>query len=166
MKDAKSNHEIWIANDHRGYPLKCLITNYLTKNDIPFKDIGSNSEETVRYPYYAATVAHAVSQGIVKRGILICSTGIGMANKFKGARASLCTDTYMAKMTRKHNDSNILCLGGKITGDFEAIAILDIWLNTDFEGERHSLSLKEIAEVEDVIYNPEDWVPNFRINKE
>ncbi|MDR1090245.1 MAG: ribose 5-phosphate isomerase B [Prevotella sp.] len=149
--------EIWIANDHGGYKLKLLITDYLSEKGIPFKNIGCDSEEIVRYPHYAAIVAGAVSRHVINRGILICSTGIGMsiiANKFKGVRASLCTGTYMAKMTRLHNDSNILCLGGKITGDFEALDILETWLYTEFEGGRHCISLGLIEEAEEVICNP------------
>jgi ribose 5-phosphate isomerase B len=116
----------------------------------------------VRYPYYAAKVAGAVSRGEAKRGILICSTGIGMsiiANKFKGVRASLCTSTYMGRMTRAHNDSNILCLGGKITGEFEAIDILDAWLTTEYMGGRHDISLSLITEAEAAIGNPTGWTP-------
>jgi ribose 5-phosphate isomerase B len=92
-----------------------------------------------------------VARGEADRGILICSTGIGMsiaANKVKGVRAALCTDTYMAKMTRRHNDSNVLCLGGKITGIFEIIDIVDTWLAEDYEGGRHAISLGVIGEQE------------------
>jgi ribose 5-phosphate isomerase B len=155
---------IWIGNDHGGYQLKLQILEYLTKIGITFKDIGCHSEEIVRYPYYAADVAQAVSKGIVRRGILICSTGIGMsimANKYKGVRASLCTSTYMGKMTRAHNNSNILCLGGKITGVNEALDILEAWLTTDFEGGRHNISLGLIEEAEQVICNPEEWNPKM-----
>ena len=164
----KSNDELWIANDHGGYQLKISILKFLEDRNIPFKDLGTDSEEIVRYPYYAAAVAQAVSQKIIKRGLLICSTGIGMcmvANKFSGVRAALCTDTYMAKMTRRHNDSNILCLGGKITGEFEAIDMLDMWLYTKFEGGRNQISLGLIDELEKAICNPEGWNPDFLINR-
>lgn len=158
------NNEIWIGNDHGGYELKIKIVEYLQKKGIPCKDIGCDSEEIVRYPYFAATVAGAVSRGIIRQGILICSTGIGMsiiANKFKGVRASLCTSTYMGKMTRGHNNSNILCLGGKITGVSEALEILETWLSTEFEGGRHNISLGLIEEAENVICNPKGWNPEI-----
>jgi ribose 5-phosphate isomerase B len=158
------NNEIWIGNDHGGYELKMKMMEYLQKQGIACKDIGCDSEEIVRYPYFAAIVAGAVSKGIINRGILICSTGIGMsiiANKFKGVRASLCTSTYMGKMTRAHNNSNILCLGGKITGVNEALDILNAWLTTEFEGGRHSISLGLIEEAESAICNPEGWNPEI-----
>ena len=82
-----------------------------------------------------------------------------IANKFKGVRAALCTNTYMGKMTRAHNDSNILCLGGKITGVLEALDILDAWLDTEYEGGRHDISLGLIGEAEEAICNPEGWRP-------
>lgn len=142
--------KIIIGNDHGGYKLKCRILAYLKEHNIEYNDIGSDSEEIVRYPYYAAKVADKIlSDPANTRGILICSTGIGMsiaANKFPGIRASLCTSSYMGKMTRAHNNSNILCLGGKITGEFEAIDILENWLNTPYQGGRHDISLNIIKE--------------------
>ncbi len=126
------------------------------------RDVGTDSTEIVRYPYFAAEVAGAVSRGEAEAGILICSTGIGMsiiANKFKGVRASHCTSTYQARMTRAHNDSNILCLGGRITGIFEALDMLDAWLDTPYQGGRHDISLELIAEAEQEIGNPKGWVP-------
>ncbi len=156
---------IWIGNDHGGYELKQQIIEYLNQKGLPYKDVGSNSTEIVRYPYFAAEVAEAVSTGAAERGILICSTGIGMsilANKYKGVRASLCTSTYMGRMTRAHNNSNILCLGGKITGVFEALDILDVWLATEYEGGRHDISLGLIAEVEEALCETQGWTPGNR----
>lgn len=144
---------IWIGNDHGGYDLKLNIVKYLENRGILYNDIGSDSNEIVRYPHYGKIVANAVSCGEAERGILICSTGIGMsiiANKFTGVRASLCTSTYMGKMTRAHNDSNILCLGGMITGTLEALDILEAWLYTEYEGGRHDISLKMIKESEEM----------------
>ncbi len=135
---------IYIGSDHGGYLLKQAIKDCLDRKGIPYKDVGSDSAEIVRYPTYAEEVAMAVSEHRASKGILICSTGIGMsivANRFKGVRASLCTDSYMGRITRAHNDSNILCLGGKITGELEALDILENWLSTEFEGGRHSISL-------------------------
>ena len=143
---------IYIGNDHGGWQLKQAVLKYLDAREIPYVDCGTDSEEIVRYPYYASQVAEAVSNKKATRGILICSTGIGMsiiANRFKGVRASLCTDTYMAKMTRRHNNSNLLCLGGKITGEFEALDILETWLDEQYEGGRHDISLGLIKEAEE-----------------
>lgn len=155
--------KIWIGNDHGGYEMKMQLIDYLVKNGYDVSNVGTDSAEIVRYPYYAREVSMAVSKGKGDRGILICSTGIGMsiiANKFKGVRASLCTSTYMAKMTRAHNNSNILCLGGKITGIFEALDILETWLSTAYEGGRHDISLGLIKEAENAICNPAGWIPD------
>lgn len=146
--------EIWIGSDHGGYELKNKIIESFGEKGYSFLDVGCYSTDIVRYPYFAEAVATAVASGETERGILICSTGIGMsiiANKYKGIRAALCTSTYMSKMTRKHNDSNILCLGGKITGEFEALDMVDCWLTTEFEGGRHCISLGLIADAEDAI---------------
>ena len=153
---------IWIGNDHGGYELKLEILRYLEGNRIPYVDAGSGTKEIVRYPYFAAKVACAISGKEAERGILICSTGIGMsiiANKFKGVRASLCTSTYMGKMTRAHNNSNLLCLGGKITGVSEALDILEAWLSTDYEGGRHDISLGLIEEAEEILCSAGVWKP-------
>ena len=151
---------IWIANDHGGYELKLRIVEYLKELGYTVHDIGCHSTAIVRYPYFAARVARAVSTGEAKRGILICSTGIGMsimANRYRGVRASLCTSTYMGKITRAHNDSNILCLGGKITGEFEAIDILEAWLTTDYMGGRHDISLGLIREADQALASSGAW---------
>jgi ribose 5-phosphate isomerase B len=153
---------IWIGNDHGGYQLKREFLRYFEDHGIPYRDLGSDSEDIVRYPYYAAEMARAVSRGQVQRGILICSTGIGMsilANRYRGVRASHCTSTYQARMTRAHNNSNILCLGGKITGVLEALDMLEAWLNTDYDGGRHDISLGIISEAEDGIAGCGDWEP-------
>lgn len=162
MGDAKPSGKIWIGNDHGGYELKQKLLAYLDERGIQYEDLGSDSGEIVRYPHYAVRVAKAVSQGKAERGVLICSTGIGMsiiANKFDRVRAALCTSTYMGRLTRAHNDSNILCLGGKITGDFEAIDILEAWLNTEYDGGRHDISLGLIAEAEENLSENSAWKP-------
>jgi ribose 5-phosphate isomerase B len=151
---------IMIGNDHGGYPLKKIIIEALYSRGIEVNNIGVDSEEIVRYPYYASVVARAVMAGEVERGILICSTGIGMsiaANRYQGIRASLCTSTYMGKMTRAHNDSNILCLGGKVTGEFEALDILNVWLDTPYEGGRHDISLGLICDLEEALSEKTEW---------
>ena len=151
-----------IGNDHGGYEAKLELVRHMQAKGIEVVNVGSDSAEIVRYPYYARKVAGAVARGEFDRGILICSTGIGMsiiANKFKGVRASLCTSTYMGKMTRAHNDSNLLCLGGRITGYLEALDTLEAWLVTPYEGGRHDISLGLIAEAEATLCNPGGWTP-------
>jgi ribose 5-phosphate isomerase B len=153
---------IWIGNDHGGLDMKRDFAKRLQEKGYPVHDVGTDSSDIVPYPYFAAEVAGAVARGEAERGILICSTGIGMsiiANRFKGVRASHCTSTYQARMTRAHNDSNILCLGGRITGIFEALDMLDVWLETPYEGGRHDISLGLIAEAEEAIGSPGVWVP-------
>ncbi len=142
---------IWIGNDHGGYLLKQKLMEYLDDRGVPYKDCGSHSEEIVRYPHYAVQVAEAVSRREIARGILICSTGIGMsiiANRYRGVRASVCTSTYQARITREHNDSNILCLGGKTVGTLEAIDMLEAWLHAEYQGGRHDISLALIRDTE------------------
>ena len=146
--------KIMIGNDHGGYKHKLSFVVFLKSKGIEVVDIGTDSEKIVRYPYYAAKTARAVATGEVDRGILICSTGIGMsiaANRFRGVRASLCTNAVMGKLTRAHNNSNLLCLGGKITNVFEAIEILQVWLDTPYEGGRHDISLGIIGEIEETV---------------
>lgn len=154
---------IWIGNDHGGYALKLRIIEYLKDKGYHVNDVGCDSTEIVRYPYFAAKVAGAVSRGEAARGILICSTGIGMsiiANKYRRVRASLCATTYLAKMTRAHNDSNILCLGGKTTGEFEALDILETWLTTEYLGGRHDISVGLIADAEQAMFGDDAWEPS------
>ena len=162
MTERINQSPLWIGNDHGGYELKQKIMDYLDKQGIPICDVGSHSTDIVRYPHYAVKVASAVSRGEAERGILICSTGIGMsiiANRFKRVRAALCTSTYMGRMTRAHNNANILCLGGKTTGEYEALDILEAWLTTEYEGGRHRISLGLIEEAEDALSKDKSWVP-------
>lgn len=153
---------ICIGNDHGGLELKKNLMDELHAKGYRVIDFGSNDEGIVRYPYYAAKVAKAVADGSAQRGILICSTGIGMsimANKYRGVRASLCSSTYSARMTRAHNNSNILCLGGKTLGVYEALDILAAWLNTEYEGGRHEISLGLIKEAEYSLCTGKYWNP-------
>ena len=131
--------EIILGSDHGGYKLKTEIKKHLESNGYIVQDIGCYSLESCDYPIIAKTVAQRVLE-LTGKGILVCGTGIGVsiaANRHKGIRASHCTDTFTARMTRMHNDSNILCLGERITGVGLALDIVDIWLNTEFEGGRH-----------------------------
>lgn len=131
--------KIIIGSDHGGYTLKNIIIKHLEELGYEVSDLGCYSQESCDYPVIAKAVSKAVL-ACGNRGILVCGTGIGMsiaANRFEGIRASLCTDTFSARMTRMHNDSNILCLGERITGQGLALDIVDIWLTTEFEGGRH-----------------------------
>ena len=165
MTKADAKDKIWIGNDHGGYELKQRIIAYLDERGLPYEDVGSESGDIARYPHYAVRVAKAVSDGEARRGILICSTGIGMsiiANKFERVRASLCTSTYMGRLTRAHNDSNILCLGGMITGQLEALDILEAWLRTEYDGGRHNISLGLISAAEENLSKDSAWQPSER----
>ena len=129
-----------IGCDHGGYGLKLEIIKYLESKGVEYKDFGCNGE-SVDYPIYAQKVGQAIVNGECEKGILICGTGIGIsiaANKIKGIRCALCSDCFSAEMTRVHNDSNIIALGGRVVGPELAIKMVDIWLNTPFSNdERH-----------------------------
>ncbi len=130
---------IIIGSDHGGFKLKSEIVKHLQELGYQVSDLGCYSLESCDYPVIAQSVAKEVL-ATGNKGILICGTGIGVsiaANRFSGIRASHCTDTFTARMTRMHNDSNILCLGERTTGVGLALDIVDIWLKTDFEGGRH-----------------------------
>lgn len=132
--------KIIIGSDHGGFEIKEMLIKQLEKKNLEVKDAGCYDANSVNYPDVAQKVAGAVSKGEVKRGILICGSGIGMsiaANRFEGVRASLCHDHYTAKITRLHNDSNILVLGARTTGPEIILEILETWLTTEFEGGRH-----------------------------
>ena len=132
--------KIIIASDHGGYNLKTQIFDRLSKEGYDIEDYGCYNTESCDYPIYAKKVAEAVSNDNNLKGILVCGTGIGMsiaANKITGIRASLCSDTFSARMTRMHNDSNILCLGERVIGAGLAFDVVETWLSTEFEGGRH-----------------------------
>lgn len=141
-----------IGSDHGGYELKEYLLEYLaTREDVEVVDFGTNSPASVDYPIYGQAVAQAVTSGECDRGIAICGTGVGISiavNKFKGIRASLCTNEFMAEMTRRHNNSNVLVLGGRVVGLDLGLNILKTWLDTPFEGERHQRRLDMITEIE------------------
>ena len=132
--------KIAIASDHGGYQLKEEVKKYLEDRGIEILDLGTNSEESVDYPEYGHACGEAVASGKADRGIVCCGTGIGIsiaANKVKGVRCALCTDVNMAVMTRKHNDANMLAIGGRTTDTRTALEITAAWLDTEFEGGRH-----------------------------
>jgi ribose 5-phosphate isomerase B len=129
-----------IGSDHAAYDLKEKIKAFLVEQSIDVEDVGCFSENSVDYPDYGIKVASLVSSGKFSRGILLCGTGIGLsmvANKFSHVRAALCSDLFSAIMSRRHNDSNILVLGGRVIGDVLALEIVRVWLETPFEGGRH-----------------------------
>lgn len=138
---------IALGADHGGYALKEEIKKHLKEIGREFKDFGTFSEESVDYPDYAAKVCGAIIDGTCSEGILCCGTGIGMsiaANKIKGIRAAHLTDCYSAKMSKQHNNANVICLGGRITGVDLAIMIVDEYLNAKFLGERHQRRIDKI----------------------
>ncbi|MBR1753899.1 ribose 5-phosphate isomerase B [bacterium] len=138
-----------IGSDHGGFSLKQEVMKHLDELGIEYKDFGTYNKESCHYPVYAKAVAKAVASKEFDRGILICGTGIGIsiaANKVKGIRASLCSDTYSARLTRNHNDSNILCMGERVLGVGLALDIVDAWLNAEYEGGRHQTRLDMLEE--------------------
>lgn len=132
--------KIAIASDHGGFKLKETVKTYLQSKNIEVLDLGTDSEASVDYPEFGQACGQAVALKKADRGIVCCGTGIGIsiaANKVKGIRCSLCTSVEMAELTRKHNDSNILAMGGRITNAELALDITKAWLDTQFEGGRH-----------------------------
>ena len=132
---------IALACDHGGFELMREIMPYLDAAGFAYMDFGTFSAESCDYPEIAVRAARAISSGECDRGIFICGTGIGMsmaANKIPGIRAALCTNCFMAEMTRRHNDANVLVLGGRVTDSVLALEIAGIFLNTDFDGGRHA----------------------------
>ena len=142
--------KIGIASDHGGFELKEYLKEYLKKSGIEVSDFGTNSEEPVDYPIYGERCARAVANAEVERGIVCCGTGIGIsiaANKVAGIRCALCTDENMARLSRQHNNANVLALGGRTTSNEEAQKILDAWLITEFEGGRHQRRIDMIENI-------------------
>ena len=140
-----------IGCDHAGVGLKNEILPILEELAIEWKNFGTDSEESVDYPDFGERVAEEVSKDNFDRGILICGTGIGMsivANKFPGIRAALCNDAYSAKMSRLHNDANVLILPGRVIDNEAAKIIVKIWFSTPFEGGRHQRRLDKIKAIE------------------
>jgi ribose 5-phosphate isomerase B len=138
MTDPKTT--IVIGCDHAAYDLKEKLKTFLLQRGASVEDVGPHSTTSVDYPDYGKKVAEMVASGRYPRGILLCGTGLGMsmvANRFPGIRAALCHDLFGAIMSRKHNDANILVLGGRVTGETLAEEIVKVWLETPFEGGRH-----------------------------
>ena len=142
--------KIAIASDHGGYRLKEAVKKYLEERGIEVLDLGTDSEESVDYPAFGKACGQAVTCKKADRGIVCCGTGIGIsiaANKVKGVRCALCSDVHMAEMSRKHNDANMLAMGGRTTDEKTAIEITKAWLDTEFEGGRHQRRVDMIDDI-------------------
>lgn len=151
--------KIGVASDHAGYVLKPGILEYLQAQGVETVDYGCAENERVDYVDYAVKALEGCFAGECDRVILICGTGIGMsitANKYRGIRAALCVDVYMAEMSRAHNDANCLTLGGRILPLDEAELIVATWLNTEYEGGRHQGRLDKIAGIEEQNFKPRE----------
>ena len=142
---------IAIGCDHGGIDIKNAVIGYLQEKGIDYTDFGTDSDQSVDYPIYAYKVAKSVSEGEADYGIICCGTGIGVsmaANKVKGIRAAVVTNEFCAEMTRRHNNANILCMGGRVIDDKTAVKLADIFLNTPFEGGRHEKRVNMITDIE------------------
>jgi ribose 5-phosphate isomerase B len=142
---------IALGADHAGYELKEALKGWLINHGLQVLDLGTHSTQSVDYPDYAALVGESVADHKVECGLLVCGTGIGMAmaaNKVPGVRAALCGDLYTARLSREHNDANVLVLGGRLLGADMAADILQAWLETDFAGGRHARRVEKIADIE------------------
>ena len=142
---------IALGSDHGGFDLKETVKAYLDKENIPYKDFGCPNKESCDYPIFGRAAAEAVASGECEKGIVICTTGIGIsiaANKVKGIRCALCSDTLSAEMTRRHNDANMLAMGAGMIGKNLAERIVEVFLNTEFEGGRHARRVGLIEDLE------------------
>lgn len=140
-----------IGSDHGGFELKNHIIKHLEEKGIEYKDFGCYDEKSVDYPDIAQIVCNSINNGECERGILICGTGIGIsiaANKIDGIRAAHCHDVYSAQMSKRHNNANVLCMGGRVIGSELAFMIVDNWLNAEFEGGRHAARIEKIHALE------------------
>lgn len=144
--------KIALGSDHGGFHLKEEVKKHLEEKGLECVDYGTHSEDSVDYPDYGEKVGKAVASGECEKGIVVCGTGIGIsiaANKVKGVICGLCSDTFSARMTRMHNDSNVLAMGERVLGVGLALDIVDIWLETEFEGGRHAKRVEKIRAIEE-----------------
>lgn len=142
-----------IGSDHGGFELKEAVKCYLDEHNIKYIDFGTYNTDSVDYTEFALKVSKAIINKECENGILCCGTGIGIsiaANKVRGIRASVCTNEYCAEMARRHNNANILCMGGRVISKEEAIKITDKFLNTSFDGGRHERRIAQITEIENL----------------
>ncbi|WP_020586827.1 ribose 5-phosphate isomerase B [Desulfobacter curvatus] len=146
----EKDKKIIIGSDHAAFELKEKIKDLLTGLGYEVEDAGTYSTDSVNYADYGKKVSKAVSDGTFSRGILLCGTGLGMsmqANRFKGVRAALCSDIFSVRMSRQHNDANILVMGGRLVGDILAFELVKEWLATPFEGGRHLDRIRSLDEI-------------------
>ena len=144
---------IIIGSDHAAFQMKETIKSFLAAQGMTIEDVGPDSTSSVDYPDFGMRVAAAVSNNDFSRGILMCGTGLGMsmvANRYPHVRAALCGDLFAARMSRQHNDANILVMGGRVIGDVLATEVVKTWLETPFEGGRHSLRLEKFDVIKSV----------------
>lgn len=145
---------IALGSDHAGFPLKTEIKNYLDSKGIEYKDYGCYTPERFDYAVAAKKACDGVVSGECEKAILCCGTGVGIsmaANKVKGIRAAVCSDYFSAKYTRAHNDANCLCMGARVVGPGLALELVDVFLNTEFEGGRHQIRVDQISAIENGI---------------
>jgi ribose 5-phosphate isomerase B len=138
---------ILIGSDHAGFSLKTFLKEVMEQDGLQVVDVGCAADISCDYPDYARLLCERIQSGEAVRGVLICGTGLGMsmaANRFKGIRAALCTSEYQARMSRAHNDANVLIIGGRVTGVEMGVSILRTWLETSFEGGRHQRRIDRI----------------------
>jgi ribose 5-phosphate isomerase B len=143
--------KIALGSDHRGVHVRRRLIDFLRQRDIETVDVGTEDEQNADYPDFARQVGELVAHGDVDRGILICGTGLGMAiaaNKIPGVRATPVHDDFTAELSRRHNDSNVLCLSADLLGQRLIDHIVDVWLSTEFEGGRHARRLEKVREIE------------------
>lgn len=142
---------IAMGSDHGGFELKEHIKKHLEERSLEYKDFGCYDENSVDYPDIAEKVCNAINSGDADKGILVCGTGIGIsiaANKIDGIRAAHCHDVYSAEMTKRHNNANVICMGGRVIGRELAFKIIDAWLDAEFEGGRHQKRIDKIHTLE------------------
>jgi ribose 5-phosphate isomerase B len=157
-----------IGSDHAGLHLKKQVLALLKQKGVKVTDFGTVNDESVDYPDFGMQVAEAVSHGDAERGILLCGSGIGMsivANKYRGVRAALCYDTQTARLSRQHNDANVLVMGGRLLEASQAMEIVKTWLETKFEGGRHARRIRKISEIERNNMNHRDVISKKKQNK-
>ena len=143
--------KIAVASDHGGFALKEKVKEHLIERGFDVEDLGTHSEESVDYPVYGKACGEAVASGKADLGVVVCGTGIGIsiaANKIDGIRAAHCHDVYSAEMTKRHNNANVICMGGRVIGRELAFKIIDAWLDAEFEGGRHQKRIDKIHALE------------------
>lgn len=144
--------KIVIGSDHAALTLKKKIIEHLAERNIEAEDVGTYTEESCNYPDYARAVCKKIQNGEYELGILVCGTGVGMsiaANKHNGIRAACCSDTFSARMTRMHNNANVLCMGERVVGAGLACDLVDIFVDTDYLGGRHETRVKMLSDIEE-----------------